>query len=134
MAKPLKNRLVVLVALLLLTLAFFLFQQATGLRINLFAFGDRERDLAEGNMHQAVQSCRQRITQELGDTLLQMDTDERGTRYDQAQQQYQVIFDLVMRGAERDDFWAQCWVSSVTQEVIRYHVNSPPGQFEGIKF
>lgn len=138
MAEPAKkqfsNKTVVIIAFLLLIVAFILFQQATGFRLNLL-FSDSSNDgMAEGSLQLAVQSCRHHIQIELGNSVQQMETDERATRYNAANQEYQVIVDLMMRGAARDDYWAQCWVSAVNQEVIDFRFNAPSGQFEAIEF
>lgn len=82
-------------------------------------------DLAEGSQQQAVAVCQRAVRASLGPRLRQMYVDTIATRYVASNQSYSVFINVVIEGMEREDTYAQCDVSAVTQELLLFRMNGP---------
>ncbi|WP_196159861.1 hypothetical protein [Reinekea sp. G2M2-21] len=87
---------------------------------------------AEGSLQPAVDTCKRAAKLQIGPALLQMDMDRLSTRYIADRQQYLVILNVIIKGQERMEYYYECTVSSVTQEIDRTRLTGPPGSFEQI--
>jgi hypothetical protein len=52
----------------------------------------------------------------------------------ESSREYVVFLDVRIRGQERVEYYFECNVSAVNQQVTRTRLNGPPGSFEGINF
>lgn len=82
-------------------------------------------ELAEGSQQQAVAVCQRAIRASIGGKLQQMDVDTLATRYVASNQSYSVFINVVIDGMEREDTYAQCDVSAVTQKILLFRMNGP---------
>lgn len=83
------------------------------------------RDLAQGSQQKAIAACQRAVRSELGTSIMQMRVDESATRYSQSNQTYRIFFNLELRGAEREDNYAECEVNAVSQRINRTRFNGP---------
>ena len=125
------RRKVIIIAVGVLFMAFYLYQVATGYRLPFFS-SSAPGSVAEGSMQASVQACKRVVRSEFGESLQQMKVDDRSTRYEEALKSYRVFIDIVIDGAEREDTYVECRISAVSHEVLDYRVNGPVRQFNQI--
>lgn len=117
-----------------LVMAYYVLNRYTGFDLTApFSSSPPQLDGgAEESLQPAVSACRAAMNSQLGSSLISATLDPRSTRYLAGSREYVVFLDVRLRGQDRVEYYYECNVSAVSQQVTRTRLNGPPGSFEGI--
>jgi hypothetical protein len=79
---------------------------------------------AQISIQLAQESCRQRVSGQLGSQLLQAKFDQRSSRYNEEVQVHTIFLTLTLKGLERDDVYVRCDVAAVNRTILEYRLQN----------
>jgi hypothetical protein len=75
----------------------------------------------------AIEICKQQARVDFGRDLLQVDFDQRSSRYNMEIKVHTIFADLVIKDSERDPIYIRCDISAVNREILQYRVKGMKG-------
>jgi len=75
----------------------------------------------------AIEICKQQARADFGRNLLQVDFDQRSSRYNEEIKVHTIFADLVIQDSERAPIYIRCDISAVNREILEYRVKGMPG-------
>jgi hypothetical protein len=82
---------------------------------------------ADVSQQMAFVICKQQGQSQLGRNLLQVNFDQRSSRYNEDLKMHTIFADLIVKGSEREPIYIRCDISAVNRQILEYRIKGMTG-------
>jgi hypothetical protein len=82
---------------------------------------------ADVSQQMAFVICKQQGQSQLGRNLLQVNFDQRSSRYNEDLKMHTIFADLIVKGSEREPIYIRCEISAVNRQILEYRIKGMTG-------